>query len=292
MSRKGFSITLSVREQDKAQLEALALEFGMTWGDRPNISRLVEAIARRQLVIAPNHDWTKERITALNRARTALVDAGQLEAAVAIAQLLLERSELTLPLRNELEQFIAKPAVPWRVEVERYILRRQPFQLSYQDAAERVWQFTIRYAEIATHEDRQYLDCWCEETTGNQDLSELMHNWCLRLDRISDAAVAPISGHWRSGLDIILVELHLFRGLAFAYHSKSPLDQVNEWLIDPPQVRRIVRQVSSAFWFTRDVLRYGKDCEVIAPEQLRHQIKQEVVALYNQYNERPVPPFL
>lgn len=287
MSRKGLSITLSVREQDKVQLEALALEFGMTWGDRPNISRLVEAIARRQLVIAPNHDWVKERITALNCARTALVDAGQIEAAVAISQLLLERSELTLPLRNELEQFIAQPAVPWRVEVERYILRQQPFQLSYQDAAERVWQFTICYAEVATHEDRQYLDCWCEETTGNQDLPELRHNWCLRLDRITDAAIVPISGRWRSGLDKLLVELHLSHGLAFAYHSKSTLDQVNEWLIDPPQVRRIVREVSSTFWFTREVLRYGKDCEVVSPGQLRHKIKQEVVALYNQYNAEP-----
>ncbi|KGF74049.1 hypothetical protein DO97_00640 [Neosynechococcus sphagnicola sy1] len=284
MSRKGFSITLSVKEQDKAHLEALALEFGLTWGDRPNISKLIEAIARRQLVIATNHDWSKERITALNRARTALVDAGQIEVAVAITQLLLERSELTLPLRNELEQFIARPALPWRVEVERYILRQQPFQLSYQDAAERIWNFTIRYAEIVTHEDRQYLDCWCDETIGNQDLPELMHNWCLRIDRISDAAIVPISAQWRSGLDRILVELHLLGGLAFAYQSKSTLDQVNEWLIDPPQVRRIVRQVSNTFWFTREVLRYGKDCEVMTPENLRHRIKQEVMALYDRYN--------
>jgi WYL domain len=284
MGRKGQSVTLSISDRDKAQLEALALEFGLTWGDRPNISKLIEAIARRQLVIALNHDWTKQRITALNRARAALVDAGQVEAAVAIAQLLLERSELTLPLRTELEQFIAKPALPWRVEIERYILRRQPFQLAYQDAAERVWSFTVRYAEIAAHDDRQYLDCWCEETIDNPDIPELMHNWCLRLDRILDAAVSPISGQWRSGLDTILVELHLLRELAFAYQSKSTLDQVNEWLIDPPQIRRIVRQVSSPFWFTREILRYGKDCEVIAPEQLRHKIKQEVVALYNQYN--------
>lgn len=285
MSRKGSSITLSVREQDKAQLEALALKLGMTWGDRPNISRLVEAIARRQLVIAPNHDWTKERISALNRARTALIDAGEIQMAVAIAQLLLERSELTIPLRIELDQFVQQPVFPWRLEVERYIQRQQAFQLSYQDAAERVWHFTIRYAEIATHEDRQYLDCWCEETADNQDLPELRHNWCLRLDRILDAAVAPISGQWHSGLDTLLVEFHLFCGLAFAYHSKSTLDQINEWLTNPPQVRRIVRQVSSTFWFAREVLRYGKDCKVISPEQLRHKIKQEVVALYNQYND-------
>jgi hypothetical protein len=287
MSRKGQSVTLSLKELDKAQLEAIALEFGMTWGDRPNISKLIEAIARRQLVIAPNHNWTKERIAALNRARTALVDAGEIERAVAIAQLLLERSELTIPLRHELEQFLARPALPWRVEVKRYILRQQPFQLSYQDAAERVWHFTIRYVEITTHEDRQYLDCWCEETEGNQDLPELVHNWCLRLDRITDAAISPITGQWRSGLDTIPVELHLFRGLAFAYQSKTTIDVVNEWAPNLPQVRRIVRQVSSSFWLIREVLRYGKDCEIVSPEPIRDRLKQELELLCRLYELIP-----
>lgn len=283
MSRKGYSITLSISEQDKTQLESLALELGKTWGDRPNISKLIEAIARRQLVIAPNHDWTKERVAALNRARTALIDAGEIDMAVAIAQLLLERSELTIPLRHELEQFVARPVLPWRVEVQRYILRQQPFQLSYQDAAERVWHFTIRYAEIATHEARQYLDCWCEETESNQDLPELVHNWCLRIDRITDAAVSPIPGQWRSSLDTIPVELHLFRGLAFAYQSKTTNDTVNEWATDLPQVRRVVRQTSSTFWLIREVLRYGKDCEIVSPAAVRDRLKQELEPLCRLY---------
>lgn len=291
MSRKGKSITLSVLEQDKVQLEALALEFGMVWGDRPNISKLVEAIARRQLLIAPNHNWTKERIAALNRARTALIDAGELEVAVAIAHLLLERSEISIPLRQELEQFITKPALPWRLEVERYIHRQQPFQLSYQDAAERVWNFTVRYAEIITHEERQYLDCWCEETASNQDLPELTHNWCLRIDRITDAATSPVAGQWRSGLAAIPVEIHLFRGLAFAYRSKTNKDEINEWLtVDeaaleetPSPVRRVVRQVSSTFWFIREVLRYGQDCEIISPDGIRARLRQELVVLGQRY---------
>jgi hypothetical protein len=283
MGRRGQSITLSVSEQDKAQLEAIALEFGQKWGNRPNISKLVEAIARRQLVIAPNHDWTKEQIAALNRARTALVDAGEIEQAVVIAQLLVERSELTIPLRGELEQFIAKPVMPWRREVERYIRRQQPFQLSYQDAAERIWNFTIRYAEIATHDDRQYLDCWCEETEGNQEIPELTHNWCLRLDRITDAAVSPVTGQWRSGLATVPVELHLFRGLAFAYQSKTTTDIVNEWVTDLPQVRRVVRQVASTFWLIRDVLRYGKDCEMISPDSVRDRLQQEIECLAQLY---------
>ncbi len=283
MGRRGQSITLSISDRDKGQLEALALELGMTWGDRPNISKLVEAIARRKLLIGANHDWTADRLNALNQARIALVDAGKIEAALTVAQLLLERSEITLPLRSELEQFIAHPVQPWRLAVERYIRQNCPFQLSYQDAAERVWQFTIRYAEIATHEDRQYLDCWCDETTGNQDLPELEHNWCLRLDRITDASVAPIPGPWHSGLATILVEMHLLRNLAFAYRSKTNQDEVNEWLVDPPQVRRVVRRVSNTFWLMREVLRYGKDCEIIAPEHVRNQLKNEAIALCNQY---------
>jgi hypothetical protein len=67
MGRKGLSITLSIREQDKAELERLAQEFGMTWGSRLNISKLIEAIARRQLLIAPNHDWSNDRINILNQ---------------------------------------------------------------------------------------------------------------------------------------------------------------------------------------------------------------------------------
>jgi predicted DNA-binding transcriptional regulator YafY len=234
-------------------------------------------------VIAPNHDWTKERINALNRARIALVDAEQIEAAVAIAHLLLERSELTLPLKTELEQFIQQPVLPWRLAVERYIRQNQPFQLSYQDAAERIWQFSIRYAELVTHEERQYLDCWCEETEGNRDLPQLQHNWCLRLDRITDASVSPVSRKWLTGLAFILVEIHLFRGLAFAYQSKTNQDEVNEWLNDPPQVRRVVRRVSSTFWFIREILRYGQDCEIISPDPVRDRLKQEIIALGQRY---------
>ncbi|MGF1460099.1 MAG: helix-turn-helix transcriptional regulator [Leptolyngbyaceae cyanobacterium] len=270
-------------ERDKAELETLALQYGMTWGDRPNISKLVEAIARHQLRIAPNHDWPPQRINALEKARKALIDAGQRENALEIAHLLLERSELTIPLRREIEQYVAKPAPAWRLEVENYIQREQPFQLAYQDAAERVWQFHIRYAEAAPHSDRQYLDCWCEETEGNRDLPELAHNWCLRFDRITDASISPIPGIWRSSLDTIAVELHLYRGLAFAYESKTNQDEFNDWHPELPQTRQIIRQVPNTFWLIREVLRYGRDCEIMSPDSVRERVKREIDGLYRQY---------
>ncbi|HBB30870.1 MAG TPA: WYL domain-containing protein [Cyanobacteria bacterium UBA8803] len=282
MSRKGQSITLSISDRDKAQLEAIALELGMKWGERPNISKLVEAIARRQLLVFPNNDWSETRIRALERSINALTDIGQIEQAKIVAELLRERSEISLPLRAEIERFLANLPPPWRLEIDRYILRNQPFQLSYQDAADRFWHFNVRHAQVNPHEKRQYLDCWCEETEGNQDVEELQHNWCLRLDRIQEAAVTPISGRWLSSLAYIEVEMQLLKGLAFAYRAK-PEDKDDGWLPDGLQVRRVVRKVSSTFWFFREVLQYGEDCIIISPQSVRDRLTAKLIAMCHQY---------
>jgi predicted DNA-binding transcriptional regulator YafY len=283
VSRKGQSITLSISDRDKAELEAIAIELGMMWGERPNISKLVLAIARRQLLVFPNNNWSETRIRALERSIRVLTDIGQIEEAKLIAELLLERSELSLPLRAEIERFLQNLPPPWRLKIDRQILRQQPFQLSYQDAAERLWNFTVYHAKVTPHEKRLYLDCWCEETEGNQDIPELTHNWCLRLDRIQDAAVTPTEGQWLPTLAQIEVEMYLFKGLAFAYQAK-PEDSENDWLPDQPRVRRVVRKVSNTFWFLREVMQYGEDCVVVSPESVRDRIKQKVKFLCNQYN--------
>ncbi|QLE57046.1 WYL domain-containing protein [Nostoc sp. TCL26-01] len=283
MSRKGQSITLSISERDKAELENLALEFGMMWGDRPNISKLIEAIARHQLTIGKNYDWKESRIRALDRAMRVLADIGQNEQAQIIAQMLLERSELPILLRTEIESFIGNLPPQWRLEIDRYILRQQPFQLSYQDARHHVWNFTVRYAQVTPHEKRQYLDCWCEETEGNLDVEELHHNWSLRLDRIHDAAVLPVTGEWRLGLSEIDVEMYLFTGLAFAYQPK-PEDKINEWLPDTQKIRRVVRRVFSTFWFIREVMQYAPDCVIVAPENVRSLIQQKLLTLCQLYD--------
>ncbi|MBC1235843.1 YafY family protein [Nostoc sp. 2RC] len=283
MSRKGQSITLSLREQDKTELENLALEFGMMWGDRPNISKLIEAIARHHLIIGKNHDWSKSRIRAVHLAMLSLADIGQNEQAQVIAQLLLERGELPIPLRSEIETFLGNLPPPWRLEIDRYILREQPFQLSYQDARQHIWNFTVRYAKVTVHEKRQYLDCWCEETEGNLDVEDLQHNWSLRLDRIQDAAVSPIVGEWRrSGLAEIDVEMHLLAGLAFAYQAKLE-DKINEWLPDKAKVKRVVRGVSNTFWFIREVMQYAPDCVIIAPEKVQALIVAKLKTLCQHY---------
>ncbi|MGE5659999.1 MAG: WYL domain-containing protein [Actinomycetota bacterium] len=282
MSRKGQSITLSVSDRDKAQLEALALEFGKKWGDRPNISKLVEAIARRQILIAPNHDWTDSRIDAINRAVDALIDAGQVDQATELAQLLLERSEPSLPIRQHLQSLVKNPPPAWRQELDRYILRQQPFRLTYQDAAGRLFSFHVYRAEVNAREKRIYIDCWCEETEGNKDIEELQHNWCLRLDHIPEAAIAPIPGKWRPKLDLIPVEFHLFGHLAFAYKSKSG-DRISELLPESPPIRRVVREVAHTFWFFREIAPYWEDCAIASPPNVRELFRQKLIALCDRY---------
>lgn len=275
MSRKGQSITLSISESDKAELEAIALELGYTWGDRPNISKLVEAIARRQLLIAPNHNWSQTRIAALNQALLALVDTGQTEQATVIAQLLIERSELSIPFRAQIEHFLDNPSPSWVLEIKRRILQQQPFRLSYRDAADRLWNYTVLHAKITLREKRQYLDCWCEESEGNHDLPALVHNWSLRLDRITEASVASVDLMWKNDLDRIEVVLHLQGGLAFNYEPKTKDEEVR-WLDSDPPVKQVKRMVSNTFWLLRDIRAYGSGCIIASPQNLRDRLKQEL----------------
>lgn len=283
MTRKGKSITLSVSDSQKAELETLALEFGCTWGERPNISKLVESIARRQLIIAPNNDWTNERIKALETACKALVDLGKTDEAKQIAELLKSRSELTLPFRKEIETFLDNPLPAWRQQVDNLIHRQQPFRLSYQDAAERVWSYTVLHARVVPIEKRQYLLCRAEESEGNQDVEGLRHNWTLRLDRIQEAAVVSIDKPWENDLETIAIEFHLSGGLAFAYQHKTEDVFVSELEGEPP-LRRVVRNISSTFWFFREISRYGKDCIIISPEPIRLQFRKNLKSLCQAYD--------
>lgn len=285
MTRPKRSITLSIEEAEKAQLEQLALDFGQNWGDRPNISKLLKAIAKGKLRLAANHDWDKERIDSLARGLNLLKDEGYGEEALTLAHVLLERSELNYPLRQELQAWVDRPSAPWRLEIDRCLRQQRPFRLIYQDAAERLRHFTVRHAQIVRYEDRQYLNCWCDETEGNQDLETLRHNWTLRLNRIPDEAViAPAEGHWQPELSHIEAEFFLRGGLALGYRSKTKADLINEWQPDT-QRRRVVRRISNTFWFLREVRRYGSDCLIASPADLREQFVQELGRWVESYGD-------
>jgi predicted DNA-binding transcriptional regulator YafY len=283
MTRKGSAITLSLQDHHKEALQQIALDLGITWGDKPNISKLIEAIACRRFLVIPNSDWSSARIQALIAAQQLCIDAGKIAEAQTISELLISRSELTVPQRAELQQFLDQPPLPWREILDQQIRSQTPFRLNYYDAADRHFCFSVHHAQINLIEKRQYLQCWCAETANNQDLPELAHNRTLRIDRIPDAAITPLKAKWRSDLDTIAVEFHLFQNLAFAYTSK-PHDMHNEFLPTDPPRRRIVRRVANTFWFFREILPYGEDCELISPDQLRQKFRAKVRALAERYD--------
>ncbi len=282
MTRKGSAITLSLQDRDKEALKQIAADLGITWGDKPNISKLIEAIARHKFIVTPNHDWPAARIQTLINAQKLFIDTGDRQSAAMITELLLSRSELTLQQRSELQHFLDHPLPPWRITLDQHIRSQMPFRLAYYDAADRPFSFSIHHAQINPIEKRQYLQCWCEETEGSYDIPELKHNRTLRLDRIPESAITPLKAKWRSNLDTIDVEFHLFKNLAFAYNARSN-DIVSE-LVGTPPMRRIIRQVSSTFWFFRELLPYGEDCELIAPESLRQVFRKKVQALAATYS--------
>ena len=283
MPGKRPSITLSISAYEKAQLEQLALEFGQTWGEKANVSKLIKAIAQNKLRLADNHDWSRDRIDTLARAMNQLKDEGYFSEALELASLLLERSELSKPLRQEIQSWVASPGLPWRRQLDSYLQRQRPFRLAYQDAADRIWSFTVRHAKIERHEDRQYLDCWCDDTTGNQDVEELSHNWSLRLDRIpNEAVLSPVDGHWQPELDYIDVEFHLLNRLALGYRSKTKADISNDWLPEL-ETRRVIRRIRNTFWFFREVRRYGADCRIMGPELVRDRFVRDLKKTVENY---------
>ncbi|WP_353259936.1 WYL domain-containing protein [Prochlorothrix hollandica] len=284
MTRKGKAITLSLAEHHKTRLEQLAQEFEMTWGEKkPNVSKLLKAIAEGKLTVTKNFGWSADRLETLNRILGHCQDQGDLAAALEVGQLLLERSEISEPLRQEIQTWVNSPKTALRTDIDRYIRLQRPFQLSYRDAADLSFRFTVRHGRIQRHEDRDYLDCWCEETAGNQDVNPLHHNWSLRLDRIpEEAALIAVEGSWRSEPSFLLVEFHLLDRLAFAYRSKNLQDQEVGWLTTG-ETKRVVRRVENTFWFLREIHRYGPDCLIVSPDDVREHYVKTLQATLGRY---------
>lgn len=280
MSRKKETLTLSVPPGIKEQLEAIALRLGIRWGKSPSISGLLVAIAECQYELGEPFTLNPTQVAALQQAIRLLIDSGYIEQAQALSKLLIDRGNLEAPLRQLLLQQVSQPTVAWRIQAEKFINEKQPFVLLYRNPKKEDLAYTVRYAEISFEEKRFYLEIWCEETEDlkNPDYPELIHNRCLRFDRIQ--SIVKTDGQWRdTGLDYLLIHLHFYGGMVNAYEARHK-DLSNEVI---GNVRQVVRRVSNPFWLIREILRYGKDCEIISPENVRDRFREELKALCQQY---------
>ncbi len=282
MTRKKETITLSIPPGTKEQLEELARRLNILWGKEPSVSGLIVAIAQEQLEVGQPFTLDYEGVNALRQATIDLIDAGHIEEAQTIITLLLDKGKLEVPLRQYLIKQVSDSRKGWRLEIDNLIDKNQPFRLLYRNSQNQELEYTVRYGRIHFYEKRFYLLIWCEETQDVENdiptLPKLWHNRCLRLDRI--VSILPMSGDWRGQLDYLKVQLHFKNGLVKAYEAKGD-DLENEIR---GEVRQVVRKVVNCFWLNREVRRYGKDCVIISPENVRDVFKQELQELYSLYS--------
>ncbi|MEG4806348.1 WYL domain-containing protein [Microcoleus sp. F8-D3] len=278
MPRKKETITLSIPTGTKEQLEAIALRLGILWGKSPSVSGLLVAIAQQKIEVGEPFTLNSVQVQSLNKAVKFLNDSGEVEAAQIVMALLLDKANLETPFRQKLLEQVNQTAEAWRLRLNQLIDDHQPFRLFYQSGKDKVSEFTARSAKIRLYDKRLYLEIWCDDA-DSREIPELAHNRCLRLDKIVN--LLPASEKWRETIDYLEVHLHFWRGLAGNYEFKADEDVANEMVGD---VRHVVKRVSSRFWLFRDVFRYGKDCVIVSPQNVRDRFQQELIDLCRQYN--------
>jgi hypothetical protein len=278
MARKTETITLSIQKGTKEKLEDIADRLELYWGDRPSISGLLNAIATKEVYVGKPFELNTSQVKALDQVVKALVDSGQMQSANIVVELLLERGKLEAPMRDKLLNQISHEQEGWRKAINYHLTEQKPFLLIYENSQKEQEFFNVCYGEIRFHEKRFYLDAWCEETNSNPDVPELTHNRCFRFERIKN--ILKSNSRWREeGLDFIEVTLHFYGNMRKAYETK--LEDIETKLEEDKLV--VIRKVSNLFWLVREVLPYGKQCEIVSPEVARNKFIEELKKISSLY---------
>ncbi len=281
MVRKKDTITLSIPPGTKEKLEEIARSLNIKWGKEPSISGLIVAIAQQTIEVGKPFTLDSNQVSALQQAIKALNDIGRIGEAQTVLALLLERGNLEAPLRQSLIKQISQSSQGWRIQIEDWMKKQQPFYLLYRNSQGQELEYTVRHAEPRSFDSRFYLLIWCEETQDVEndipDLPELWHNRCLTYDRIKSAV--PINGDWRGKLDYLIVHLHFQGWLKKGYQPKD--GDINDEVVG--DVRQVVRRVVNEFWLIREVLRYEENCVIASPDSMRDRLKRKLQNLCNLY---------
>jgi len=280
MTRKKDTITLSVPPGTKDKLEAIARHHDIYWGKNPSVSGLLGAIAQGELSVGSPFTLNASQIDALRQAIDNLIDAGHAEHAQTVMALLLDRGQLETPFRREILQKVNPNIENLRVRLNQFIEQKQSFLIVYRNSQHQVLEFTVRFAAFKLYEKRVYLQIWCNETEDSNDIAELKHYRCLRLDRIRIQSLLAIDEPWREGFDSVEVQIHLHGWLIAAYESKPEDIEVEQregylW---------VKRRVINTFWFFRAIAKYYEDCEIVAPESVRQLHQQKIARLQQRYS--------
>ncbi|WP_373545070.1 helix-turn-helix transcriptional regulator [Chamaesiphon sp.] len=165
--------------------------------------------------------------------------------------------------------------VEWIEPVMETIAAEIPLAIEYQSPSGKTETFIAEFLEIVWHERQYYLNIWTQSRSSDPDLPR---NRCLRFDRIGSIEPKP-QVQWRSALDTIVVEFNLHNGLAASYEPK-PGDIASDRLDNKLVVRR---HINNTFWFIREIIVYGGDCEVIYPPSVRSLAIERLKSALDRY---------
>ena len=283
MSSKKEALTLSLLPGTKAKLEEIARKNGFFWGKSPSPSALVNAIASKELQVGKPFSLNDNQVKAFRQAIATFIDNGDTAGAEIVARHLLDKAQLEFELKKELIKLVNKHLDKWRLIVEEYINRQQPFELLYKNSQGQELIFNVYFAQIDPHEKRLYLNIWCKETEdvsiqNKQYFPELLHNRCLRFDRIQ--GIIPKSGTWRESLDYIEVHLQLTGWMIKAYKPRT--EDIGDEISN--NIRNITRRVFNPFGLIREIKGYGEHCIIVKPDGLRSYFRQELIKMCQLYD--------
>lgn len=166
-------------------------------------------------------------------------------------------------------------------QILRYCRQEQPFSLTYKHANGDRASYIVHYAAIVKHGSRLYVDAWVEDPPDDRQPLALNRNRSFRVERIEEVSTFE-GGHWYQ-LDTLEVTFELRGALANSY-EKKPGDRFL-----PAQQSgnlRVVRPITSLFWFVREILPYGQDCVVLEPEVVKEKVRTIVREMFNNYSEK------
>jgi hypothetical protein len=158
-----------------------------------------------------------------------------------------------------------------------FIADKNPMAIKYESPDGKIETFTSEYSEIVWRERQYYLEVWTPKPSPDPDLP---HNRSLRFDRIISLSRSPDT-QWRESLDMIAIEFHLYGRLARAYQAKQG-DFANYELDGHIVIRR---HISNTFWFLREVIAYGADCEIIYPKSVKELLIERLKSALDRYSD-------
>lgn len=157
------------------------------------------------------------------------------------------------------------------------IAAKTPMAIEYRSPDGKVEIFKAEYAEICWHERQYYLNIWTADLNKDPDLP---HNRCLKFERI--VSIEPLKAEWRTqGLDAIEIEFRLYEGLRKAYQAKHG-DIANYEMGEETIVRRLV---TNTFWFVREIIVYGRDCQVVYPISVKSLVIDRLKSALDRYEK-------